>query len=307
MARLRVTAGQAGAFFANAPVPASVHGGAGADDAVAAVRGAGASAVRIRLGAHTVERDPSQDDGPRSGRMLLFVQDGHAGVEAAEHGFRAVDGDVIVFDLSTRYRIVASADAAFLALSGPALMGSGASGLLGDPPRRLDRGRITTRAAEASARHLSRSIGLVHPADADAVISGILTQLRGALDPPLGDWERFHRAVEHSLADPRIDPERLARNLGMSPRALHALAAQHRTTVMGHVRERRVERAKLLLAHASVAEVAERCGFSSATLFGRVFRDLVGAPPSVFARTHALLGARPPSTRIPPFHTSSEM
>lgn len=51
----------------------------------------------------------------------------------------------------------------------------------------------------------------------------------------------------------------------------------------------RVEQAKLLLQQGdhSIAFVADACGFTNGNYFARVFRNLVGVTPSVYAREHS--------------------
>ena len=58
------------------------------------------------------------------------------------------------------------------------------------------------------------------------------------------------------------------------------------TTVFGHLRRLRVERARHLLATSdeNLGEIAARAGFSSPTLFSRCFREETGSTPSGFRK-----------------------
>lgn len=54
------------------------------------------------------------------------------------------------------------------------------------------------------------------------------------------------------------------------------------TTPLSFIRHRRIERAKTLLVETStcLAQVAQDCGFFDQAHLTRVFRDMVGVPPS---------------------------
>jgi AraC-like DNA-binding protein len=98
--------------------------------------------------------------------------------------------------------------------------------------------------------------------------------------------------VEEHLADPGLDPRSIAAAHFVSVRQLHRLFAGQQDTVAGHVRRRRLERARDELARSGARELsltalAHRCGFADPSVFGRAFRAAYGVPPS---RYRALVG-----------------
>jgi AraC-like DNA-binding protein len=86
--------------------------------------------------------------------------------------------------------------------------------------------------------------------------------------------------VEDHLADPGLGAAQIAAAIGVSERHLSRVLAAGAMTVPRLVRSRRLERAYAVLAGAgpapSVAEVAARCGFTSAAYFSHAFRERFG-------------------------------
>jgi AraC-like DNA-binding protein len=86
--------------------------------------------------------------------------------------------------------------------------------------------------------------------------------------------------VEDHLADPGLGAAQIAAAIGVSERHLSRVLAAGEMTVPRLVRSRRLERAYAVLAGAgpapSVAEVAARCGFTSAAYFSHAFRERFG-------------------------------
>ncbi|MFZ0185985.1 MAG: AraC family transcriptional regulator [Streptosporangiaceae bacterium] len=93
-----------------------------------------------------------------------------------------------------------------------------------------------------------------------------------------------HRAaarafIEQHLTDPGLGAEQVAAAIGISERQLSRVFAADGISVPRHILERRLQLARALLsstAHAerasTVAEIAGRCGFTSATYFSHAFR-----------------------------------
>lgn len=90
--------------------------------------------------------------------------------------------------------------------------------------------------------------------------------------------------VERNLADPHLSPAAIADRHHISVRYLHLLFQRPETTLMGWIRQRRLEscRADLadphLRAH-SIKDIAARWGFTHATDFSRSFRRAYGMSP----------------------------
>jgi AraC-like DNA-binding protein len=117
---------------------------------------------------------------------------------------------------------------------------------------------------------------------------------RRAIGPGAGRTGALRAAaygfIEDHLADPALGATRIAAAIGISERHLSRVLAAGGTTVPRHVLSRRLELAYALLAGAglagagagvagkgpAVAEVAARCGFTSAAYFSHAFRERFG-------------------------------
>jgi AraC-like DNA-binding protein len=150
--------------------------------------------------------------------------------------------------------------------------------------------------ARALARLADRATRAEHPVTADegAVIDLVAVLTAG----PGGGRGAGHGAdravalraaaygfIEDHLADPGLGAARIAAAIGVSERHLSRVLAAGGTTVPRLVRSRRLELAYAMLAGPrpagprlapSVAEVAVRCGFTSAAYFSHAFRERFG-------------------------------
>lgn len=89
--------------------------------------------------------------------------------------------------------------------------------------------------------------------------------------------------VDH-LHEAKLTPDDVAMAVNLSPRQLHRIFSQQRTSVMAEISSRRLQRAMLMLKDPAlssipVAEIGYRCGFSGPAVFSRVFRDRFGLSP----------------------------
>ncbi|SNR94762.1 transcriptional regulator, AraC family [Geodermatophilus saharensis] len=167
-------------------------------------------------------------------------------------------------------------------------------------------GALTARRLDGSAG-LTGVLGrmmtdLVHSPDVTAADPGdrlaaelldLVTTAAGAAPPRPAGTPRGEDAlvcavrayVEEHLADPGLGPREIAAAHFVSVRQLHRLFAGRQETVAGHVRRRRLERAREELGRADaralpVSAVARRCGFPDPSVFGRAFRAAYGLTPS---------------------------
>jgi AraC-like DNA-binding protein len=97
-----------------------------------------------------------------------------------------------------------------------------------------------------------------------------------------------HRAaarafIEEHLTDPGLGAGQIAAAIGISERQLSRVFAADGVSVPRHILERRLQRARALLSStapaqraSTVAEIAGRCGFTSATYFSHAFRGRFG-------------------------------
>ncbi|MBF9066458.1 helix-turn-helix domain-containing protein [Streptacidiphilus fuscans] len=130
--------------------------------------------------------------------------------------------------------------------------------------------------------HLARSV-----ADLAALLVMDLLEQENPTHPTAAAelLARIRSHIEENLMDPSLSPESIARAHFISVRYLHKLFKQEGVTVGHWVRRRRLEACRRELGRSfhrrsSVAAVAQRWGFVSASHFSRVFRDTFGVSPS---------------------------
>jgi AraC-like DNA-binding protein len=99
---------------------------------------------------------------------------------------------------------------------------------------------------------------------------------------------RVETYVRRHLADPDLDPERIAGACGISVRYLHELLRDTNRTLGQWVREERLDACRAMLAdptcRRSVAEIAYAWGFADQAQFSRLFKARFGASPRDFRK-----------------------
>jgi AraC family transcriptional regulator, positive regulator of tynA and feaB len=94
--------------------------------------------------------------------------------------------------------------------------------------------------------------------------------------------ERVLSFVRAHLADPGLDADAIALGCYLSKRTLYRLFEGTEGSVMGRLRQLRVEKAQQLLRRypdRPASAIGRECGFPSGTQFHRVFRELTGMTP----------------------------
>jgi AraC family transcriptional activator of tynA and feaB len=137
-----------------------------------------------------------------------------------------------------------------------------------------------------------------------ALLDGAGSATPGALagaDRLLGQADDF---IDHSLADPDLNPEAVARAVSVSTRQLHRMFAGRETTVMQTIRSRRLEGARRELMSSlardrSLREIARNWGFLDVDVFSRAFRQAYGISPREY-RTRQRVGSGGPLAEARP-------
>jgi len=132
--------------------------------------------------------------------------------------------------------------------------------------------------ARASYRRYARLVRAGN--GSDAALPAAEASIRRPLEPYF--LKRFDRLFE-AQREGTLAVADFARAIGVSWRTLENAFSEFRgTTVVAHLRNRRLEKARLALveSEATVAEAASRFGFKSTTTFAREFRKRFGMPPS---------------------------
>jgi len=101
----------------------------------------------------------------------------------------------------------------------------------------------------------------------------------------LGILQRVKTYVGRYLADPELNTEQVADNIGMSSRQLNRILALNDLTVKKLIMDERLSRVRRLIEadgmdHASVGELAYQFGFSSPSQLSRAFRKHYGVGPT---------------------------
>jgi AraC-like DNA-binding protein len=121
----------------------------------------------------------------------------------------------------------------------------------------------------------------------------LMFALAGARDAPCVSTHkrallrRLSETLRERCQEHGIDPDSVARTLGVSRRYVHVLFASAGTTFTHELYECRLQRARRLLRDKrfdghGVAEIAWNCGFTEPSHFTRRFRERFGAPPTVY-------------------------
>jgi AraC-like DNA-binding protein len=252
----------------------------------------------IRASALAFDRSPFivKASGMDHLMVQLYTEGGFAGT-AAGRAISVGAGDICVFDLSQTLRTKASAFHNLTLLvprpymaaaveNVPALHGMVLGGrdplteimaehlrVLAARVQRLD----STRAAESAARG---TVALI-----TTMLATTAKQQRSpAGAAPPSPHRRAMQLIDQRLADPKLDSERLAEELGMSRATLYRLF-EPLGGVSAYIRRRRLTCAALHLAspdyrHERVSQIAFRWGFGSEGAFSRSFRMQFGLSPS---------------------------
>ena len=100
---------------------------------------------------------------------------------------------------------------------------------------------------------------------------------------------KAHDFIEEHIADPDLDPRRVADAQGVGRRHLDAIFQRTGTTLHRSILQRRIDKAAFLLTSTAwrddtILAIALECGFSSHSHFSRVFRSHLGLTPTEWRR-----------------------
>jgi AraC-like DNA-binding protein len=130
-------------------------------------------------------------------------------------------------------------------------------------------GRLVTRAVRRDSPV---------PADEQAVLELVAT-LAADVPLPVAHRAAARAFIEENLTDPALSAGDVAAGTGISERHLSRLFAAAGTSVPRHILARRLDAAYSVLATGDdlrTADVAARCGFTSAAYFSQTFRRRFG-------------------------------
>jgi AraC-like DNA-binding protein len=251
----------------------------------------GARLARVRGSAHTIDRSPEMIDRyPADSVAVYLTLRGDAWFTSAEGTHRLRPGDALIcatdqpfargFDGGLDELVVAVPCSAVLPRCG-----------VGQPVKPL----ITsfgTRGASTYAHALARLAGQAtrtgySPLPDESTVLDLAAVLIAGRVAALAAAHRAaaHCYIEEHLTSPGLSADEVAAAAGISGRQLSRVFAAVGTSVPGHILARRLQRAYSILAAPppaqarttqTVADVAARCGFTSASYFSHVFRQRYG-------------------------------
>lgn len=238
--------------------------------------------ARVAGSAHVVTRTAEViSDSPADAIAVYLTLRGDAWFAHRSGTHRVRPGNVLVCETDEPFargfargldELVVKAPHAALAARGPA-------------PRL--RGPVIATAGDRYARALasmtSRATRVSAPLAADeGTVLDLIAVLAGEPRVPAAAHRAAARCyIEEHLADPALGAGQVAAAIGISERQLSRVFAADESSVPGHILSRRLQLAHSLLSGAAagdgtVADVAARCGFTSATYFSHVFRARFG-------------------------------
>ncbi|WP_049831008.1 helix-turn-helix domain-containing protein [Arthrobacter sp. RIT-PI-e] len=258
------------------------------------------SVLDIRADARGTAPDPgSYTPAQQQMLHLTVVENGAAVIIQGGHETVLRTGDVTVHPAHLAHSVLLTGNTRLSVLAFPREMLLTGDELLGSVTGRvLDERPELTGVVGAFIAHLAQHGGDLDPLHArrpGAVAVDLAATLIGSgstadrsttRSTMMGRIAAF---VEDHLADPDLDPPRIARAHHMSVRALHALFAQHGSTVASRIRTRRLARCydaliDARLASVPIATIASTHGFTTPAHFTRAFRARYGRTPSEVAR-----------------------
>jgi AraC-like DNA-binding protein len=99
---------------------------------------------------------------------------------------------------------------------------------------------------------------------------------------------RAERYIDRHLRDPSLDPNSIAKGLGVSLRTLHRTFAESDESVMAYVRRRRLDHARIEMttqdSSVTITYLAARWQFADAAHFSRAFRQRFGLTPTQYRK-----------------------
>jgi AraC-like DNA-binding protein len=256
----------------------------------------GARLARVSGSAHAVERTSAViDRSPADSIAVYLTLHGDASFACQDGRYRLRPGDALVCETDQPFsrefaqglaelvvtipRSALAARAGVTRLRAPVIMSFG-DPAAGRPADADGTGRQYARALTRIAGHATRTDRPLYPDERTVLdLAAVLAGGRNAANATA------HRAaacsyVEEHLTDPNLGADEIAAAIGLSERQLSRVFAADSTSVPRHILSRRLELAHAVLSRtgrtATVADIAARCGFTSATYFSHAFRQRFG-------------------------------
>ena len=236
--------------------------------------------ARVRGNSHVVERDQALIRRRPAGAIALFFSLAGEAFFYHDDGVRVVQpGEMLICDADRPFLRGFSQGLEELVVKIPRQVFADATGVdhLARPAV-LGFGDGGNSFAHALARRVGAAARADDPRPVDEqTLLDLVAALRGNESP------RSHRAaaqayIDRHFADPALSAARVAAAVGLSARHLSRVFAGTGASVPQYILSRRLSAARRLLERENrpVAEIAHRCGFTSAAHFSHAFRAHYG-------------------------------
>ncbi|WP_179220410.1 AraC family transcriptional regulator [Rhodococcus sp. NCIMB 12038] len=263
----------------------------------------GVSIVEIESGPHRAARPGFDRAAPPACVLALQVQ-GTASMDFGGTPFVMRPGDVGIYSTQSRCTFRTDDDYRGIAVQfSPAAVAVPGLDVLARDGLTIPADQGLVPALAGLLVSLSDSLDTIATAARPRAIGGLLNlvgsvlidEISDPMEPARGSvpvLHRLHRYIDDHLGEPDLDVASIARAHFVSTRYVHAVFQDSGETAAGRIRGRRIEGACRTLADPAfstvpVARIASWWGFTSASHFGRIFREAVGMTPAMF-RSSAL-------------------
>jgi AraC-like DNA-binding protein len=227
---------------------------------------------------------------------IVVLRHGRTQVRQGDRACTITDGDIAVYDSSRPFEVDAQRPFDLVVCGVPlALLGAHADRLRGLAATRIPGSAPVARLFAGFVEGVAHELGQEPVEQAGLELADTLVAFSRALArgeeraPASPRLRRVQAWIDLHLADPGLDPARIAAAHFISTRALHRLFEPEGVSVSHWVRARRLEGCRRdlgdpALAELTVAEVARRWGWRDPARFSRRFREAFGCAPSDLRR-----------------------
>ena len=147
----------------------------------------------------------------------------------------------------------------------------------------------------AGLRSLTAQADRMSVREMDALANGMIELAASAIAPilegaapsgvavPLGSFVTIRRFIDRNLPSPKLGPEMIAKNFGLSRASLYRLF-EPVDGVARYIRKRRLDQVFQEIiapefANQQIGQIANRFGFTNISAFSRLFRAVFGVSP----------------------------
>ena len=142
---------------------------------------------------------------------------------------------------------------------------------------------LAAQASRASAQEMDALANGVIELAANAIAPILQAAAPSGVAVPLASFVTVRRFIDRNLASPKLGPDMIAKNFGLSRASLYRLF-ERAGGIAAYIRKRRLEQvfheiAAPEFANQRIGHIANRFGFTNVSAFSRLFRVTFGMSP----------------------------